>query len=124
VCARFANDSTKMLLTDFLSVVSAYRVQHPDAVWFHCNSLPDVTDFYWSQLWKFVPLTVVYHGRQTGKHELERGLKSARDSAVVATLLEHGGIFLDWNILVVRSLNPLRHYSVCLSKVGLLFVLL
>jgi len=58
------------------------------------------------------------------KHESESGLMPARDSAVVATLLEHGGIFVDWNILVVRSLNPLRNYSTCLSKVGLLFVVL
>jgi len=120
VTARFANSSAKMSFANFMSVLSVYRIQRPDAVWFHCNSLPDYSDFYWSQLWTFVPLTVIYHDQQTGKHDLESGLKSAQDSAVVATLLEHGGIFVDWNILVVRNLNPLRNYSTCFCKVGLL----
>jgi len=112
-----------MLFTDFMSALSVYRVQHPDAIWFHCNSLPDDGDFYWGQLWKFVPLTVIYHDRQTVKHESERGCNAARDSAVVATLLKHGGIFVDWNILIIRSLNPLRNYSTCVSKVSLLCAL-
>jgi len=124
VAGRFANNSAKMSFTDFMSVLSVYRVQHPDAIWLHCNSLPDVSDFYWDQLWKFVPLTVIYHDQQPGRNGLENGLKSMRDSAVVATLLEHGGIFVDWNILVVRSLNPLRNCTTSVSKVGLLLSLI
>ena len=118
MAARFVNSSAKMSFTYFLSVLSVHRIQRPDAIWFHCNHLPDNGDFYWGELWKSVPLTVVYHGQQTSKPELENGLKSAQDSAVVATLLEHGGIFVDGNILVVRSLNPLRNYSTCFREVG------
>jgi len=117
LAARFANNSTKMLFTEFLSVLSAYRIQQPDSVWFHCSRLPDVNDFHWRQLWKVVPLTVLYHDPQTGQHGLKNGLKSARNYAVVAMLLKHGGMFIDWNILVMRSLNPLRNYSTCFSKV-------
>jgi len=109
-----------MSFADFMSVLSVYRIQQPDAIWFHCNRLPNNSDFYWGQLWKSVPLTVIYHDEQTGKHDFETGLKSVQDSAVVTTLLQHGGIYVDWNILVVRSLNPLRNYSTCVSKVGLL----
>ena len=124
VAARFANSSAKLSFSDFMSVLSVYRVQQPDAVWFHCYSLPNVSDIYWDQLWKLVPLTVIYRDQQRGHLESESGLKSARDSAVVATLLEHGGIFVDWNILVVRSLNPLRNYTTCVSKVGSLYSLI
>lgn len=116
---RFPKSSAKMSFADFMSVLSVYRIQQPDAIWFHCSSLPDSRDFYWTQLWTFVPLTVVYHD----SHKLETGLKSVQDSAVVATLLEHGGIFVDWNILVVCSLDPLRNYSTCFSKVCLLSTL-
>jgi len=120
VVARFANSSATMLFADFMSVLSVYRTQQPDAIWFHCNSLPDNSDFYWGQLWMSVPLTVIYHDQQSGRHDLQRGFKSLQDSAVVATLLEHGGIYVDWHILVVRNLNPLRNYSTCFCKVGLL----
>ena len=120
VAARFVDSSTKMSFANFLSVLSVYRIHHPDTIWFHCYHLPDVDDLYWNQLWKSVPLTFIYHEQQTSKRELESGLNPARDSAVVATLLKHGGIFVDWNILVVRSLNPLRNYSTCFSKVCLL----
>jgi len=119
VAARFVNSSTKMSFANFLSVLSVYRIHRPDTIWFHCYHLPGVDDFYWGQLWKSVPLTFIYHKQQMSQHKLESGLKPARDSAVVETLLEHGGIFVDWNILVVRSLNPLRKYSTCFSKVGL-----
>jgi len=120
VAARFANSSAKMSFADFMSVLSVHRIQQPDAIWFHCNSLPDNSDFYWSQLWMFVPLTVIYHNQQSDNRDLEGGFKSMHDSAVVATLLEYGGIFVDWNILVMHSLNPLRNYTACLCKVSLL----
>jgi len=103
-----------------MSVLSVHRIQKPDDIWFHCTSLPDSSDFYWRQLWKFVPLTVIYHDQRTVKHDVKTGIKLAQDSAIVATLLKHGGIFVDWNVLVVRSLNSLRNYSACVSKVSFL----
>jgi len=120
--SRFVNNSAKMSFADFLSVHSVYHAQHPDAVWFHCNQLPDATDFYWSQLWKSVPLTVIYHNQQTSKHGSGlSGLNPSLDSVVVTTLLDHGGIYVDWNILVMQSLNPIRNHSTCFGKVSLHF---
>jgi len=117
---RFAKSSAKMSFANFMSVLSVYRIQQPDAIWFHCSNLPNSSDYYWTQLWTYVPLTIVYHD----SHKLGSDLKSVQESAVVSTLLEHGGIFVDWNILLVCSLNPLRNYSTCLSKVCLLSVTL
>jgi len=122
VAFRFVDNSTKMSFVNFMSVLSVFRIHRPDTIWFHCNRLPDASDVHWDQLWKSVPLKIIYHKQQTDRDVLESGLMLARDSAVVATLLEHGGIFINWNILVVQSLNPLRNYSTCFSKVCLPFI--
>jgi len=46
------NGDKKMTFINYVSIVSAYRIQKPDSIWFHCNHLP--TGQWWERLWKEV----------------------------------------------------------------------
>jgi len=38
------------------------------------------------------------------------------DVAKLDILLEHGGIYLDYDVIVINSLDPLRRYDATLGK--------
>ena len=49
----FADSASKqMTFINYVSVLSAHRVQKPDSIWFHCNHLP--TGDWWERLWREV----------------------------------------------------------------------
>jgi len=49
----FADSADKQLtFINYVSIVSAHRVQKPDSIWFHCNHLP--SGEWWERLWRQV----------------------------------------------------------------------
>ena len=49
----FADNAAKqMTFINYISVVSAYRIQQPDSILLHCNHLP--SGMWWERLWKEV----------------------------------------------------------------------
>jgi len=51
------NSSKELTFINYISIVSAYRIQKPDAILLHCNYLP--TGQWWQQLWKEVSINTV-----------------------------------------------------------------
>ncbi|ESN96353.1 hypothetical protein HELRODRAFT_189210 [Helobdella robusta] len=109
------NDKKEMKFINYVSISSAYKIHKPDVIMFHCNFLP--SGKWWETLWRSIPLKIVYrkkpstiHG-QNIIHTFHKG-----DVAKIEILMEYGGIYLDYDVLVVNSLNPLRRYDACLGK--------
>jgi len=102
---------------DYLSVLSIHRHHRPRTIWFHCDQLPDRLDPYWSRLWQSIPITVVHQdiGPTSGRGDQLSvvGQEEARNAHIIEVLLKHGGIFIDRNVIVVNSLEKLRHHNSC-----------
>ena len=114
-----------MTVNEYLSILSAYRVQQPDEIQFHCSRLPGSQDFWWKTLWNEIPLRIVYHEKLALVRQLKLTSRSNNDfykQLAIRVLLENGGIFVDWNVLVVKNLDPFRNYDVTLGKVSLVFI--
>ena len=69
----FADNATKPLtFINYVSVVSAHRIQRPDSIWLHCNYLP--AGEWWEQLWRQVNAhlshisAVLYQQQQKPQH--------------------------------------------------------
>ena len=48
----------KMTFINYISILSAHNVQHPDAIFIHCDHLP--TGEWWQRLWRVVPLKLMH----------------------------------------------------------------
>lgn len=109
------NAKYEMSFLNYISIVSAYRIQKPERILFHCNFLP--SGEWWNRLWQDVPLHIVHreppatvYGQKL-LHIYHRG-----DIAKIEILLEHGGIYLDYDVIVVNSLDPVRKYDATMGK--------
>ena len=64
-----------------------------------------------------IPLTIVHREPPTQIHDQKLANMHHRgDIAKIEVLVEYGGIYLDYDVIVVNSLNPLRRYDVTLGK--------
>lgn len=109
------NSNREMSFLNYVSILSAYKVQQPDVIMFHCNFLP--SGKWWGKLWRTIPLKIVFkekpreiHGQKI-IHTFHMG-----DIAKMEVLIKYGGIYLDYDVVVVNSLDPLRHYDASLGK--------
>ena len=48
----------KMTFIHYISILSAHKMQRPDAIFFHCDHLP--VGVWWQRLWRRVPLKLVH----------------------------------------------------------------
>jgi hypothetical protein len=102
---------------NYISVLSVYKIQKPDMILFHCDAIP--TDPWWQKAWRDIPLTVVRRNTDTKIFGLEtKHIEHRADLARLEILLECGGIYLDCDVIVVRSLDPLRHYVATIGHEG------
>ena len=112
----FATDANKTLsFLNYMSMRSAHTIQKPEIIMLHCNFLP--TGKWWERAWREIPFRIVHreipakiHG-QTIVHTYHKG-----DVAKIEVLLEFGGIYLDYDVLVINSLDPFRQYDATLGK--------
>lgn len=109
------NDRKNLSFLNYISIRSAAKIQKPEAVFLHCNFLP--SGAWWTRLIREVTITVVHreppvkiHG-QTIRHVYHRG-----DVAKIEVLLENGGIYMDYDVIVVNSLDPVRRHDVTLGR--------
>ena len=94
----------------FLSIRSAYRFIKPEKILFHCDHRP--TGKWWDTALHSVPsLEIVKHKPPTeifGNEVILAEHKS--DIARMEILMKHGGIYLDTDVIVLKSFTPLRRY--------------
>ena len=105
----------QMSFLNYISITSAHTIQRPDVVMLHCDHLPQGS--WWVRLQKEVPLQVKHrsppdeiHGQRL-LHMYHKG-----DVAKIQILIEHGGIYLDYDVIVLRSMDPLRRYDMTMGK--------
>lgn len=105
----------KMSFINYVSILSAWRMQKPDVLMLHCNHLP--VGEYWDRLWREVPIQIMHreppediHGQKL-LHMYHKG-----DVAKIEILTKYGGIYLDYDVIVLRSMDPLRMYDTTLGK--------
>jgi hypothetical protein len=108
-------DKTKDIsFIHMLSILSAYRYLNPTAIFFYCNLQPDGTN--WTRILKKVPVLKVIH-RQPVTCVYGTPITnpvfgpSSSDLERVTALIDKGGIYLDLDVIVVKSFNALRNYS-------------
>ena len=112
----FAKHETKeMTFLNFISILSAYKIQKPDTIYLHCNHLP--SGQWWERLWQEVPIRLVFkeppttiHGQKL-LHTYHQG-----DVAKMEVLSQYGGIYLDYDVIVLHSFNPLRKFDAVMGK--------
>ena len=100
---------------NYLSILSAYKVQKPQLIMLHCDHIP--TGAWWKRLWREVPLRLTHrlppthiYGQKVSK------VYHQADIAKLEVLQEYGGIYMDYDVIVINSLDPLRRYPVTLGK--------
>ena len=108
-------ENREMKFLNYISILSAHRIQKPDAIFLHCNHLP--VGQWWEKLWREVPIKIYHreppseiHGQRL-LHVFHKG-----DIAKMEILMEHGGIYLDCDVIVVNPMNELRRYDATLGK--------
>ncbi|XP_069698646.1 uncharacterized protein [Periplaneta americana] len=99
----------------FLSILSALKVQQPEVVYIH-NDAEKFGGYYWTVLQQMsfpnTSLQLVYQPRPT--HVFGQPLSSiyhATDVARIQVLMGCGGIYIDSDTLVLRSLDRFRHFE-------------
>ncbi len=51
-------EKKEMKFLNYVSITSAYKIQRPDVIMFHCDNLP--MGEWWDRIWREVPLKIVY----------------------------------------------------------------
>ncbi|XP_069696273.1 uncharacterized protein [Periplaneta americana] len=98
-------------------VLAAFKNQRPEKILFHT----DVTEFkgpHWEKLTKTPGLIIEIHQITMPKEIFGQKLNHvwhAGDIARIRILMEHGGIFLDNDSYLVRSLDCFRKYEMALG---------
>ena len=105
----------KMSFVNYVSILSAHRMHRPDVIMLHCNHLP--VGQWWARLKQEIPLKITHmrppnevHG-QSLFHVYHQG-----DVAKMQVLRRFGGIYIDYDVIVLQSLDPLRKYPMTMGK--------
>ncbi|KAI5705201.1 hypothetical protein M8J75_012939 [Diaphorina citri] len=104
----------------FLSIVSAIKFQKPDLIMIHSN-LGDLSGYYWDILHSLLSVTnSTIHFQQTPipTHVFGQKLSSiyhASDVTRINVLMKYGGIYLDTDSIVLKSLKKFLHFEMVLG---------
>ena len=119
----FSEGSSKQLtFINYVSIVSAYRIQKPDRLLFHCNHLP--TGLWWDRLWKEVcrhievppylsRLLIPYHPSRVLTSSCSSNLLQVpRTNLTCSSRSFHAAAPMVWNSLPdsIRSSNTLSSF--------------
>ena len=113
----YSNKRKELMFQEYLSVLSVHKFQKPEKIFFHTNFSPN--GVYWEKLLKLEEFVVVTRDRPKKvfgvKMKKPVHVTDDSDIARVQILLEYGGIYLDTDIWLIRSFDPLRRYSCVLG---------
>lgn len=112
----FARDENQPLsFINYVSILSAHRIQRPQLILLHCNHLP--SGKWWRKLSRRVPVRIVH--REPPRTIFNQSIKHiyhAADVTKLQLMQTYGGIYLDADVIVLNSLDPLRLYNATLGK--------
>ena len=110
----FGKDRTMSFL-NYISITSARKIQKPEKIMLHCDHLP--LGEWWERLRKEANITVVHREPPTSIHnQTLLHMYHKGDVAKLEILQEYGGIYLDYDVIVLHSMDPLRKYDMTLGK--------
>lgn len=103
----------------FLSILSALKIQQPKKLYIHTDA-EKFSGYYWTvlQSLSFANTSLVVLHRPRPTHVFGQPLSSvyhATDVARIQILMECGGIYIDTDTLVLRSLDRFRHFEMALG---------
>ncbi len=108
----YSDTAKPFLFQNMLSVMSAHRYINPDVILFHTNMEP--TGQYWNMVLSLPSFRVVKRNYTLcfNDHLLKKPTTKTGPSNVdrLTVLSENGGIYLDLDVIVVRSFDPLRRF--------------
>ncbi|XP_014676245.1 PREDICTED: uncharacterized protein LOC106816197 [Priapulus caudatus] len=103
-----------MNLYRMLGPISASRNLRPDRIILHSNQRP--SGRWWDELFRIVPIEHEYYPdvkRVFGRPVYELAHRS--DVARIDIIRSHGGIYLDFDVVVLKSFDPLRVHDCVLG---------
>ncbi|CAG2115186.1 unnamed protein product [Medioppia subpectinata] len=106
-------DNMYINFVHFLSIKSVLRNQRPDQIVIHCNC-DDLRGRYWTQLLTDAPRVIRVRRLPKPTAIFGKKLSSIYHSADIARLqvmTSFGGIYLDNDVFVVKSLDPFRRFE-------------
>ncbi|CAH0394846.1 unnamed protein product [Bemisia tabaci] len=114
-------EDPKISFMHFVCILAALRNQRPEKIYFHGNVAP--SGRYWERLMKLEPFTERLEMRRVELPTEISGVKiqpgwrifHGGDVTRIRVLMEYGGIFLDSDSYVVRSLDYFRRFEMSIG---------
>ncbi|KAI0218592.1 hypothetical protein LSAT2_029689 [Lamellibrachia satsuma] len=112
---RYTNNRT-FDFQHYLCYRSVHRFIQPQYVFLHGDAIPEGE--WWQQTLAEVDnLYHVYHERPTDVHGTPINfVQHSADITRLVVLIDYGGIYIDDDVLVIRSFDPLRGYDLTLGR--------
>ncbi|XP_077999694.1 uncharacterized protein LOC144452471 [Glandiceps talaboti] len=112
----FGNQSFRF--DHLISMLSAYRIMQADKIIFHTDIEP--SGQYWEETKRLVKNLIIRQIEQPYSVydiKLRRAnLQHKADIARLQILQQYGGVYMDNDVIVVKSLEPLRHYDFVMGR--------
>ncbi|XP_014680301.1 PREDICTED: uncharacterized protein LOC106820294 [Priapulus caudatus] len=99
-------------LPHLLGPLSALAVLRPRRIMLHCDRKP--TGTWWDAMFRAVPVVV----RVIRAHAAAASPEHAADIARLDALIEYGGVYLDFDVVALRSLDAWRRRPCTLAREG------
>ncbi|XP_077989301.1 uncharacterized protein LOC144443632 [Glandiceps talaboti] len=100
-----------------IPILSAYYIMKADRIMFHTDCEPNGR--WWNEV-KTIPVLEIRYRKRDARvfnSTLNRDFpEHSADIARLEILLEMGGVYLDTDVVVVGSLDPLRHYEFVIGQ--------
>ena len=109
-------DKKTISFIPFICVCSAFFNQNPSSIYFHSNV--KLQGKYYNILKKLLGPTLKVQNIEKPTHVFGKKLtapQNAKNVARIKVLTKYGGIYLDQDVFVVRSLNRFRHFEATVS---------
>lgn len=103
----FGPNSRPFSYLNYLAVKIAHAVQRPDVIYFYCNEEP-VDNIHWENIKQYVTVVKIPQPVEYKGIELKY-VQYQADIVRLQMLQKHGGIYMDTDTLLLKSLTPFLH---------------
>lgn len=118
---RFGNP--RLTFVEMICVLAAYKNQKPDKIIFHRNHNTTFTGPYWEVLSRLkaminiVEFNYIEEPTEIFGQPIQRLMRKYHGSDItrIKILMKYGGIFLDNDAYIIKSLNDFRRYEMTLN---------
>ena len=100
----------------FISLLSAYKYIQPSAIMFWYNNEP--TGYWWSEILRRVPVIKMCHREAPTSIYGHKVSVPEHQSDIVRleVLMKYGGIYMDLDMVILKSFDPLRVYELTMGR--------